>query len=189
MRPGHRILNALLLPSALAAGLAWSSEAHAGPSDKAHDKPWTLNVGMGPSINLENAGAWGKLGADFQYHFKKGDVGPALGGQINTLFRENVLGMQFAPIFLWDFRIFADAKTKLYLAPVVSTGYAFVSFPGITGAGAGHAWFLTAGGQFKAVFKDWIGVYVRPLDFELWAGNGGATGYWSMVAGVTFNFG
>lgn len=188
MRTRPSAPTALVVPAVFAASLAWSNVAQAGPNDNAHTKPWTLNLGLGPNINLENGFALGKAGADFQYHFKRGDVGPALGAQSNFVFRQNLFGMEIGPIFLWDFRVFADPNAKLYLAPVVSSGYAFVTFPGVTNATA-HAWYMTVGGQFKAVFKDWVGIYVRPADFEVWAGNGGATGFWSMLMGVTFNFG
>jgi hypothetical protein len=159
--------------------------AQAKLQDNAHDKPWTLNLGTGLSVGLPYGGVAGHFSPDFQYHFFGGDVGPALGAQAHMLFASHLFGMQIGPIFLWDFRVFSDPNAKLYLAPLVSPGYAFATSSGLTA----HFFYMTFGGQFKAVFNDWIGIYVRPIDFQVLAAGGGAVGAWRLTVGVTFNFG
>ncbi len=178
------------LPAALLfLGLATAPAiASAGPNDNSSSRPWTLDIGLGPQINLEGGGAFGKAGLDFQYHFKGGDVGPALGAQFYMHFREAMFGFNVGPLFLWDFRVFTGGNFKLYLAPLVSAGYSFTSFGGGPNRFESHAFYADFGGQLKGVWNDRVGFFVRPLNFSVWANEGGAAGFWSLIAGLTLSF-
>jgi len=174
--------------------------AAAGPNDNSSSRPWTLDIGIGPMINLPSGGALGKAGLDFHYHFFGGDVGPALGGWIYTHFATGLFGFNVGPMFLWDFRVFTGGNFKLYLAPLVVAGYSF------TTGGYGpyranwHAFFMDFGGQLKGVWNDRVGFFVRPTTFSVWAPAGycggpppdrracGATGWWTLLAGLTLSF-
>jgi hypothetical protein len=174
------------LPLALA--LFVPAVADAAPARDPNGHPWTLNVGVGPTVNLEGAGALGKLGLDFQYHFKRGDVGPALGASFYTHFRAHVFGFQLGPLFSWDFRVHRKDKLALYLAPLVGLGYSLTGYPGSYYGGTDSQFFMDFGGQFKAVFRDRVGFFVRPANFSLLAGRGGATGFWTLLTGLTISF-
>jgi hypothetical protein len=179
----HLLCLAPPLAAALTAGPAHGAVA---PRDNASDRPWSLNAGMGPMVNLESGLALGKLGLDFQFHFRRGDVGPALGAAWWLHFRGHVLGFNLGPMFLWDFRVYAKRKVKLYIAPTITTGYALTGF--VPNGGSRSAFFLDFGGQFKALVNDRVGVFVRPVNFSLWADEGGATGFWTALFGVTAAF-
>jgi hypothetical protein len=161
--------------------------ADAAPPPRARARPWTLDAGIGPMVNLQGEGALGKLGLDVHYHFKRGDVGPALGVQFYTHFRANVFGFQLGPIFLWDFRVYRQRNLALYVAPLVALGYSLTGYPGY-GGGTDSDFFMDFGGQFKAVFRDRVGFFLRPVNFSLLAGRGGATGFWTLLTGVTVSF-
>lgn len=179
-------MTRILMLAVFVAALLIPSVALAGPNDNSNDRPWTVNIGLGPMINLEGGAAFGKLGADFQYHFKGGDVGPALGAQLYTHFRSHIFGMNLGPIFLWDFRVYDGGNFKLYVAPMIAAGYGFTTHTpsNITG----HVFFMDLGGSLKGVWNDRIGFFARPLNFSLWAGEGGATGFWTFVGGLTLSF-
>lgn len=173
---------------ALAFALLVPNVAEAAPARDAKGRPWTLNVGIGPMVNLEGEGALGKFGLDFQYHFKRSDTGPALGASFYTHFRGHVFGFQLGPLFLWDFRVYRKDKVALYLAPLVGLGYSLTGYPGTYYGGTQSHFFMDFGGQFKAVFRDRVGFFVRPANFSLLAGRGGATGFWTLLMGVTIAF-
>jgi hypothetical protein len=162
--------------------------ALAGPNDDSTDRPWTFDFGMGPAVNLESGYALGKAGFDVHYHFMGGDVGPALGPEFVMHFREGIFGFDFGPIFLWDFRVYAKKNAKLYLAPLVALGYSLTNFHGSYVHGNSHDFFMDFGGQFKAVWNDRAGVFVRPLNFSVVAGKGGATGFYTLLIGATVSF-
>jgi hypothetical protein len=162
--------------------------AFAGPNDNSSSRPWTLDIGLGPMIHLEGGTAFGKAGLDFHYHFKGGDVGPALGAQFYMHFRERVFGFNVGPLFLWDFRVYQGGNFKLYLAPLIAAGYSFTSFNAGPVHGASHAFFADFGGQLKGVWNDRVGFFIRPINFSVWAGEGGATGFWTLIAGLTLSF-
>jgi hypothetical protein len=180
-------MRRLLLASIPAAVVTLApSVASAGPNDNSSSRPWSLQVGIGPSINLESGGAFGKAGLDFQYHFKGGDVGPALGGLFYFHFAERVFGFNVGPIFMWDFRVYSGGKFKLYLAPLIAAGYSLTT---VTHTNfVGNAFFLDLGGQLKGMVNDRVGFFVRPATFSMWAGPGGATGFWTALFGVSFSF-
>jgi hypothetical protein len=178
------------LPAALLfLGLATAPAiASAGPNDNSSSRPWTLDIGLGPMINLPSGYAMGKAGLDFHYHFKGGDVGPALGGQFYMHFREATFGFNVGPLFLWDFRVHSSGNFKLYLAPLIAMGYSFTTF-GFGGNNAeSHAFFADFGGQLKGVWNDRVGFFVRPINFSVWANEGGATGFYTLIAGLTLSF-
>lgn len=162
--------------------------AHAGPNDDSSSRPWTVDIGMGPTVNLEFPYALGKAGVDFAYHFKGGDTGPALGGLFYMHFRERTFGFNLGPMFLWDFRVHTGRKFKLYLAPLVALGYSLTNYHGGDGSDTDHHFFMDFGGQLKGVWNDRVGFFIRPLNFSLVAGEGGATGFWTLVAGITMSF-
>lgn len=178
------------LPAALLfVGLASAPAiASAGPNDNSSDRPWTLDIGLGPQINLEGGSAWGKAGLDFHYHFMGGDVGPALGAQFYMHFRDHVFGFNVGPMFLWDFRVVHSGKFKLYVAPLVALGYSLTTFNAGPVHGNVNNFFADFGGQLKGVWNDRVGFFVRPTTFSVWAGEGGATGFWSLIAGLTLSF-
>jgi hypothetical protein len=162
--------------------------AVAGPNDNSSDRPWSLDIGLGPAVNLESGTAYGKAGLDFHYHFKGGDVGPALGGLFYMHFRDSVFGFNLGPMFLWDFRVHDGGKFKLYLAPLVALGYSLTNVHGGGYGGNSHHFFMDFGGQLKGVWNDRVGFFVRPLNFSLFAGDGGATGFWTLIGGLTLSF-
>jgi hypothetical protein len=162
--------------------------AFAGPNDNSSSRPWTVDIGMGPAVNLEGGYALGKAGLDAHYHFKGGDVGPALGGLFYMHFRGGVFGFNLGPMFLWDFRVYEKNKVKLYLAPLVALGYSLTNYHGGYVGDTDHHFFMDFGGQFKTVWNDRAGVFIRPLNFSLIAGKGGATGFWTLIAGLTLSF-
>jgi len=171
------------LPAALVfLGLAGAPAlASAGPNDNSTSRPWTIDIGLGPMINLPGGGALGKAGLDFHYHFKGGDVGPALGGWIYTHFAPGTFGFNVGPMFLWDFRVHSSGRFKLYLAPLIVAGYSYTTYDW-------HAFFADFGMQLKGVWNNRVGFFVRPLNFSVWAGNFGATGWWTLIAGLTVSF-
>jgi len=187
---GAKVVPVTKLPAALVfLGLAGAPAiAAAGPNDNSSSRPWTLDIGMGPMVNLEGGAALGKGGLDFHYHFKGGDVGPALGGQFYMHFRDHVFGFNLGPMFLWDFRVFQGGKFKMYLAPLVALGYSLTNFHGGGFSANSHQFFMDFGGQFKGVWNDRVGFFIRPVNFSVWAGEGGATGFWTLVAGLTLSF-
>jgi len=172
------------LPAALLfLGLATAPAiAAAGPNDNSSSRPWTLDIGVGPSIPLFRIpSAFGRAGLDFQYHFKGGDVGPALGALFYTHFAPSTFGFNVGPMFLWDFRVHQGGKFKLYLAPLVAAGYAYTTYDS-------HAFFADFGGQLKGVWNDRVGFFVRPINFSVWAGRGAAFGIYSLLVGLTLSF-
>ena len=150
------------------------------------DRPWSLQLGLGPEVGLPSGGVQGRLALDFQYHFKGTDVGPALGAQTHMHFASGLFGMNIGPIFLWDFRVVAAKKFKLYVAPLVALGYHFTTIPALDATG--HAFFMDFGAQVKGIVNDRVGFFARPANFSLIAGRGGATGAYSFVAGVALSF-
>jgi hypothetical protein len=162
--------------------------ASAAPKRNSSSRPWTVDIGMGPAVNLESGYALGKAGLDAHYHFKGGDVGPALGGLFYMHFRDSVFGFNLGPMFLWDFRVHKGRKFKLYLAPLVALGYSLTNYHGGYAHGTTHHFFMDFGGQMKGVWRDRVGFFIRPLNFSLVAGKGGATGFWTLIAGLTMSF-
>ncbi len=114
-------------------------------------------------------------------------MGPALGAQLPFHFRERIFGLKVGPIFGWDFRVAEPGNMKVYVGPLVSTGYAMTTVTGVNGA-TGHNWYLTLGGQVRMMFTNRIGAFLRPIDFDVWAGEGGATGFWSLTLGLALSF-
>lgn len=162
--------------------------ASAAPKGNSSDRPWTFDFGMGPTVQLTDGAALGKMSFDAVYHFKGGDVGPALGPEFIMHFRGGIFGFNLGPVFLWDFRVFAKKNAKLYLAPLVALGYSLTNFHGQYYRSNSHDYFMDFGGQFKAVWNDRVGVFVRPLNFSLLAGKGGATGFYTLLIGATVSF-
>jgi hypothetical protein len=162
---------------------------HAKPSDASSSRPWTFDFGMGPTVNLESGYALGKAGLDVHYHFKGGDVGPALGAEFIMHFRNSLFGFNLGPIFLWDFRVWEKKNFKLYLAPLIAFGYSLTNYHGdVYIHGNDHHFFMDFGGQVKGVWNDKVGFFIRPLNFSVLAGKGGATGFYTLLIGVTAPF-
>lgn len=192
-----RKLSLALIPLAL---LALPNTASAGPNDNSNDRPWALQFGIGPAVHLGPRGwgwgggpAHGRIGFDFQYHFKGGDVGPALGALAYTKFSHLRFGMNVGAIFLWDFRIFEGGNFKLYIAPLVAAGHAFWHrWYDDRGRRADrwtrHWFFMDFGAQLKGVWNDRVGFFVRPTTFTLYAGPPSVHGYWSFISGLTLSF-
>jgi hypothetical protein len=158
----------------------------AGAKELDVDRPWSLQLGLGPEVGLPSGGVQGKLALDFQYHFRRTDVGPALGLQTHMQFASGLFGMAVGPIFLWDFRVVATKKFKLYVAPLVALGYRFTTIPALDATA--HGFFMDFGAQLKVVVNDRVGFFVRPANFSLVAGKGGAAGAYAFVAGVALTF-
>jgi hypothetical protein len=154
--------------------------AAAGPNDNSSSRPWSVPIGAGPMVGIPRGGVLGKFGVDFQYHFKGGDVGPALGGMLHTHFAQHTFGFNVGPIFMWDFRVYQTGRFKLYLAPLIGAGYSFT-------ANDFHAFFMDLGGQLKGVVNDRVGFFVRPINFSMFAFPGGAAGAWTLFLGITFS--
>lgn len=150
------------------------------------ERPWSLQIGLGPQAALPSGAALGRLAFDFQYHLKRTDVGPALGAQTHMHFAGGVFGMDLGPMFLWDFRVVAAKKFKLYVAPLVAMGYHFSRFTDFDATG--HAFFMDFGVQVKGLVNDKVGFFVRPANFSLIAGKGGASGAYAFVPGVALAF-
>lgn len=161
--------------------------AEAGPSDDSSSRPFALQLGLGPSIGLPGGGVFGRAPIDVQYHLRGGDVGPAIGAQAPIHFGPGSFGMNLGPMFLWDFRVGQAGAAKLYLGPLAATGYGFTAASGGHGA-ATHFWFLTLGGQFRALWNDSVGLFVRPVSFDLWVGNGWAGGNYTATLGLAVAF-
>jgi hypothetical protein len=187
-RPPRSFLSGsrCLVASAVLAGTALPSIAHAGPSDNSSSRPTTVQLGLGPVVTIPGGGVYGRIPIDFQVHFRRGDVGPALGLQLPINFARGLFGMHIGPIFIWDFRITRIGRAKLYLGPLATTGYGFATAVG--GHGAAHFWFLTLGAQFRALWNDRAGLFIRPASFDVLVGNGYAAGAWSFTAGLALAF-
>ena len=106
--------------------------------------------------------------------------------QLPINFSAGSFGMHLGPIFVWDFRITQIGNAKLYLAPLVTTGYGFAT--STHGGGAAHFWFLTLGSQFRVLWRDTVGLFVRPTSFDVLVGNGWAAGGYSFTAGLALAF-
>ena len=128
----------------------------------------------------------GRLTLDFQYHFRRTDVGPALGAQTHMHFARGLFGMDLGPIFLWDFRLVATRKFKLYIAPLTALGYHFTRITDFDATA--HGSFMDFGVQLKGIVKDRVGFFVRPANFSVIAGKGGAAGAYAFVPGVALTF-
>ena len=182
-----RKLSLALVPLAL---WALPSTAWAGPNDNSSDRPWSLQFGIGPSVNF-GGGVHGRSGVDFQYHFFGGDVGPALGAQAYFTFHRWHFGMNVGPIFLWDFRILEAGNFKLYIAPLIALGHAF--WHRTDGRRRRDPWtrhwfFMDFGAQLKGTWNDRVGFFVRPTNFSMYAGPPSVHGYWSFISGLTLSF-
>ena len=176
--------------------------AQAGPNDNSSDRPWALQFGLGPAVHLGPRGWWGRgaggthgrIGFDFQYHFKGGDVGPALGALATTTFTHRRFGMNVGVIFLWDFRVLEAGNFKLYVAPLVAAGHAFWHrWWDDRDRRRGDQWtrhwfFMDFGAQVKGVWNDRIGFFARPANFSMYAGPTSVHGYWSFISGLTLSF-
>ena len=177
-------------------GFGYAQDAQAGPNDPSADRAWSLHAGFGPVVNFRG-GLFGRGSFDMEYHFKRGDVGPALGFYGATNFTTRNAGLNVGPLFAWDFRIHETGNVKLYIGPLAATGYGFHSgwrgrFGG-PGRGPGgqyfaHFWFLYVTPHFRVLWNDRIGMFARPAGFEVWAGNFGATGHFSFMAGLAAAF-
>ena len=161
-----------------------STHAHAGPSDNSASKPWSLHAGLGPAVSF-GGDVMGRLQFDMEYHFKGGDVGPALGFYVPVNFERRELGLNVGPIFVWDFRIAEAGGGKIYVGPLVASGYGFHAH--FRHRFNYHFWFFHAGGQFRMLWNDNIGFFARPANFEVWAGNV-VVGHWSFVGGLAAAF-
>jgi hypothetical protein len=150
------------------------------------NRPWSVQIGLGPQVGLPAGGTQGKLVLDFQNHLKHTDDGPALGLQTHMHFASGLFGMDIGPQFLWDFRVVAAQKFRLYVAPMVALGYTFTTIPAFDATG--HAFFMDFGAQLKGVVNERVGFFVRPLSFSLLAGKGSAAGAYAFTAGVTLSF-
>ena len=73
-------------------------------------------------------------------------------------------------------------------SPVAATGYGFqhVSVNGFSGTA--NYWYLNLGAQGRAMFNDRFGAFIRPLNFDITAGQGGAGGSWSLILGGSMDF-
>jgi hypothetical protein len=159
--------------------------ARAGPNDNSASRPWSLHLGLGPVVDF-GGGVMGRMHFDMAYHFKGGDVGPALGFYVPLNFDDDEIGPKVGPIFLWDFRIARVGSAKLYLAPVVASGYGLHA--DVDDGDVDHYWFFHAGAQFRVLWRDRIGLFARPAGFEIWAGDGVLEGHWSFVSGLAAAF-
>ncbi len=174
-------LSAAVLSIGLAAAPA---TALAGPNDNSNKRPWALQIGAGPTLDIPFGFAIGTVGVDFQYHFKRGDVGPALGGLLHTHFGVGEFGFTTGPIFMWDFRVVTSSNFKLYVAPLAAAGFGLNTY----GRGADPFFFADIGGQLKGVWNDRVGFFVRPATFSVWAGPFGGVGLWTLFGGLTLSF-
>jgi hypothetical protein len=175
-----------MLVAGMLASAAVPAVAHAGPSDSSSSRPTAVQIGIGPVVGIPGGGVDGRIPIDFQYHFRRGDVGPALGLQLPMNFSRGSFGMHIGPIFLWDFRVGQLGNAKLYLAPLATTGFGFST--GTHGGGSAQFWYLTLGGQFRALWRDTVGLFVRPASFDVLVGNGFVAGAWSFTAGLALAF-
>ena len=148
---------------------------------------FTLNAGIGPTVGF-GGGALGRLAFDGQYRLFGSDAGPAIGGMIHLLFGQNTFGMQLGPIFMWEFFLADPGGIRIYVGPVAATGYGFqhVSVNGFSGTA--NYWYLNLGAQGRAMFNDRFGAFIRPLNFDITAGQGGAGGSWSLILGGSMDF-
>lgn len=160
--------------------------APAGAPEHDVAKPWSLQLGLGPQVTLPSGGTLGKLAFDFQNHLKRSDDGPALGMQAHMHFARGLFGMDIGPMFLWDFRVVAAKRFKLYVAPMTALGYSFTTIPAFHATG--HAFFMDFGAQVKGIVNDKVGFFVRPATFSVLAAKGGAAGAYAFVGGVSFTF-
>jgi hypothetical protein len=186
-------------PLAVALGTAlYAADAQAGPNDNSASKPWSLHAGLGPVVNFRGGGLLGRFTFDMEYHFKGGDVGPALGFYAAANFNAWSGGLNIGPLFNWDFRIYEKDNVKLYIGPLAATGYGFHSgwygrYGGPRRRGPGpaylaHFWFFYVSPHFRVLWNDTIGMFARFAGFEVWAGNFGATGHFSFIAGLAAAF-
>jgi hypothetical protein len=160
-----------------------SRAALAGPNDNSASRPWSLHAGLGPVISF-GGDVMGRFSFDMAYHFKGGDVGPALGFYVPLNFDDDEVGVNVGPIFFWDFRVGQVGSAKLYLGPLVASGYGFHAE---IGDRADHFWFLHGGAQFRVLWRDRIGLFARPAGFEVWAGTI-VEGHWSFLSGLAAAF-
>ena len=164
-----------------------AEEAAALPSsDAPATVRWTLNGGLGPTVGF-NGVAFGRLIMDGQYRLFGADVGPAVGPMLHVLFGKNRSGLQLGPSFLWELFLADPKDIRIYVGPFIATGYGMERYDSVI-VSFRHYWFLTLGGQARAMFNDRFGAFVRPLNFDISAGTGGARGAWSFAAGVSVDF-
>jgi len=147
---------------------------------------WTAQGGMGPTVGF-NGTAFGRLIMDGQYRLFGADVGPAVGPMLHVLFGRNRSGLQLGPIFVWELFLADPNNIRIYVGPLIATGYGMERYDDVI-VTFRHYWYLTLGGQARAMFNDRIGAFVRPINFDISAGTGGAQAAWSFAAGVSLDF-
>jgi hypothetical protein len=106
---------------------------------------------------------------------------------LHVLFGKNRSGLQVGPSFVWELFLADPNNIRLYVGPLVATGYGMERYDNVI-VSFRHYWFLTVGGQARAMFNDRVGAFVRPVNFDISAGTGGAQGAWSFAAGVSVDF-
>ncbi|MGB1698899.1 MAG: hypothetical protein ACPHRO_03020 [Nannocystaceae bacterium] len=165
-----------------------SPEAELPESEAPDAVRWTINGGLGPDVWFRGPVTTGRLAFDGQYRIFGSDAGPAVGPMLHFNFRQRTFGLQLGAIFMWEMFLADPKDIRIYVGPLAATGYGMMSsrFGGVTAVR--NYWFLTLGGQARAMFNEKFGAFVRPINFDITAGNGGAMGAWSFIAGVSLDF-
>ena len=149
----------------------------------------SLNLGIGPNVVLDADTPFptGRIALDGLYRLQRADAGPAVGLMAHMLFRGRYFGLQLGPIASWDLYLTEVEGIRIYVGPIVGTGYNLTTVDTDFGSVTGHAWFLHLGGQARAMFNEKWGAFVRPVSFDVVANDAGAYGHWSWTLGVSYD--
>ena len=149
----------------------------------------SLNLGIGPNVVLDANTPFptGRIALDGLYRLQRADAGPAVGLMAHMLFRGSYFGLQLGPIASWDLYLTEVEGIRIYVGPIVGTGYNLTAVDTEFGSVTGHAWFLHLGGQARAMFNETWGAFVRPVSFDVVANDAGAYGHWSWTLGVSYD--
>lgn len=149
----------------------------------------SLNLGIGPNVVLDADTPFptGRIALDGMYRLQRADAGPAVGLMAHMLFRGSYFGLQLGPIASWDLYLMEVEGIRIYVGPIVGTGYNLTAVDTEFGSVTGHAWFLHLGGQARAMFNETWGAFVRPVSFDVVANDAGAYGHWSWTLGVSYD--
>ena len=152
-------------------------------------RSWPANLGIGPNVVLDANTPFptGRIALDGLYRLQHADAGPAVGLMAHMLFRGSYFGLQLGPIASWDLYLTEVEGIRIYVGPIVGTGYNLTAVDTEFGSVTGHAWFLHLGGQARAMFNETWGAFVRPVSFDVVANDAGAYGHWSWTLGVSYD--
>jgi hypothetical protein len=153
--------------------------AHAQDAPPA--RPLRISLGLGPAVGIPGGGAGFIVGEEVEYSIANTPVGaPFVGLALAQTFGAGFL-FQFGARAGFDFTVLDTEAVDLLVAPAVVLGAALGEGPNAV-AGYFHA---EISGELRALFADGlVGVWIRPIAFEVFAGDL-VFGRWHLMVGAS----